>query len=116
MHDSLRPGRRTSVGSVRSVGKTDSQSRPGQRTFALCGLGGMGKTQITISYAFEHRQDYDAVLWAHADSRAKLSESFARFAVELGFRDEENIAKDQVGAKELVTNWLRSTGELQEIL
>lgn len=50
------------------------------RTYAICGLGGMGKTQIVLNYVFTHRNDYPIIFWAHADRRAKLDESFARFA------------------------------------
>lgn len=50
---------------------------PKPRVFALCGLGGMGKTQIGVSFVFKHLEKFRAVLWAHADSRAKLAESFS---------------------------------------
>ena len=33
------------------------------RTFALCGLGGMGKTQTAVTYVLRHRGDYRAVFW-----------------------------------------------------
>src|SRR5207237_5668150 len=35
---------------------------------ALCGLGGIGKTQITVEYAYRHRSDYQAVFWIEASS------------------------------------------------
>ena len=54
---------------------------PIQRSYALCGLGGVGKTQTALDYVFEYMEDYQALLWAHADSRAKLLESFAHFAI-----------------------------------
>jgi hypothetical protein len=44
----------------------------------------MGKTQIALHYGFTHRNDYPIILWAHAGTRAKLNESFAWFASELG--------------------------------
>lgn len=80
-----------------------------QRTFALCGLGGMGKTQIAISYVFAHQADFTVVLWAHADTRAKLAESFSRFTVELGLRQE--IGSDQNTAKQVLKTWLETTGK-----
>ncbi len=79
-----------------------------QQTFALSGLGGMGKTQIAISYVFTHRADFTAVLWAHADTRAKLAESFSRFTVELRLRAE--IGSDQNTARQVLKTWLETTG------
>ena len=78
-----------------------------QQTFALCGLGGMGKTQIALKYVFQHRSNYPVVLWAHADSRTKLGESFSRFTVELGLRDA--VGSDQNDAREILQDWLRTT-------
>jgi hypothetical protein len=79
-----------------------------QRTFALCGLGGMGKTQIAVKYVFSHRDDFRVVLWAHADNRTKLSESYSRFTVELGL--QASIGSDQNTAKEKLKEWLEKTG------
>ena len=61
-----------------------------QRTFALTGLGVMGKTQTAIRYVFRYRDLYKVVLWAHADGQAKLAESFSLFAKELGLPDAQN--------------------------
>lgn len=82
---------------------------PAQRTFALCGLGGMGKTQTAVDYVFRHRADFSAVLFAPADSRAKLAESFSRFTVELGLIDE--MGSDQNTGKQILKDWLRITGQ-----
>ncbi len=35
---------------------------------ALCGLGGVGKTQIAVEYAHRYGSAYDAVLWVRADT------------------------------------------------
>ncbi|KAI1740720.1 TPR-like protein [Xylaria scruposa] len=74
----------------RALAPTDD-SGPKPRTFVLAGLGGMGKTQIAIEYAFRHRDTYKVVLWAHADGRAKLAESYSEFAQELGLTGDEKL-------------------------
>src|SRR6266702_1630957 len=37
-------------------------------TQALSGLGGIGKTQVAVEYAYRYANKYDAVLWLPADS------------------------------------------------
>ncbi|KAJ5528253.1 hypothetical protein N7513_012412 [Penicillium frequentans] len=75
----------------------------GQRVFALTGLGGMGKTQTAVEYAFSQMEvTYKIVLWAHADGQSKLSESFSIFASELGLGNGLTHAK----AKQAVKDYL----------
>ncbi|HET9285633.1 MAG TPA: TIR domain-containing protein [Candidatus Angelobacter sp.] len=47
---------------------------------ALYGLGGIGKTQIAVEYAYRHRQEYKGVFWAFADSDQSISTSFIQIA------------------------------------
>jgi hypothetical protein len=46
----------------------------------ISGPGGIGKTRIATEYAFRYRGDYQAVLWANADSQEVLTLSFITFA------------------------------------
>lgn len=48
---------------------------------AISGLGGIGKTQLAIEYAYRHRQAYQAVLWVSADTL----ECFAKSCMPTGF-------------------------------
>jgi tetratricopeptide (TPR) repeat protein len=47
---------------------------------ALYGLGGIGKTQIAVEYAYRHRGSYSAVFWAFAESEQSLITSFIQIA------------------------------------
>ncbi|KAI1391821.1 uncharacterized protein F4822DRAFT_106017 [Hypoxylon trugodes] len=63
-------------------------------TFVLAGLGGLGKTQIAIEYAFRYRDIYPVVLLAHADGEAKLAESYSHFAQELGLASDKKLSPE----------------------
>jgi Tfp pilus assembly protein PilF len=78
---------------------------------AISGLGGIGKTQTGIEYAYRHRDQYRAVLWSRADSRDALVSGFTAIAslLDLPERDE----RDANVAAEAVRRWLeRQTGWL----
>jgi hypothetical protein len=83
--------------------KTGSQV---QRTFALTGLGGMGKTQIAVEFAFRHQDLFPVILWAHGDSQARLAESFCLFASQLQLGDFPAVK-----AKQTVQHCLAKLGE-----
>ena len=51
-----------------------------RRTVALCGLGGIGKTQLTIAYAKRHKDNYSAVFWLNIKDEDSLKQSFAKAA------------------------------------
>ncbi|KAK9769980.1 putative NB-ARC domain-containing protein [Seiridium cardinale] len=76
------------------------RSHSGLRTFALTGLGGMGKTQIAISYAYRHKDLYKVVLWAHADGQSKLAESFSLFAAKLGLGNSLPLTQAKQAVKD----------------
>ena len=46
----------------------------------LSGLGGIGKTQLAVEYAYRHQQDYQVVLWAHAETTEALTRSYTEIA------------------------------------
>ena len=69
-------GGKTLLAQMQSALNQNQNQLLGQRTFAICGLGGMGKTQVTIQYVSKHKDDFRVILWAHADSLARLAESF----------------------------------------
>jgi hypothetical protein len=44
------------------------------------GLGGMGKTQLTLAYCERHRTEYSSIIWLNARDESSLKQSFARVA------------------------------------
>ncbi|GHO51358.1 hypothetical protein KSX_95210 [Ktedonospora formicarum] len=58
----------------------------------MSGLGGIGKTQIAIAYAYLHRQDYHVILWVPADSLELLVSSYIHIAkpLKLPQKDEQD--------------------------
>ncbi|KAJ8133200.1 hypothetical protein O1611_g417 [Lasiodiplodia mahajangana] len=75
------------------------------RQFALCGLGGVGKTEIALEFALKYRDAFDAVFWVHADEPAKLDECFQEISIRLGLQTPEE-ATNQVVSRSLVKGWL----------
>lgn len=77
------------------------------KSFAICGPGGMGKTQAAAEFVFTHKNKFDAIFWVFADTTEKLHEGFSKIAVELGLVDRDSIdSRDEVVTRELVKGWL----------
>ncbi len=78
---------------------------------AISGLGGIGKTQLALEYAYRYRQDYQAVLWAQADTRENLTSSYLTIATLLNLPEKGEQESARVIAA--VKNWLQhNTGWL----
>jgi tetratricopeptide (TPR) repeat protein len=71
----------------------------------ITGLGGIGKTQTVVEYAYRHREEYDVVLWARADSVAALISSMIELAQILEL--PERKGQDQEIIVQAVLRWLR---------
>lgn len=49
-----------------------------RRTVVLHGLGGIGKTQLTVVYAKRHKDDYSGIFWLNIKDEHSLKQSFVR--------------------------------------
>ena len=86
------------------------------RLAILQGLGGVGKTQLTMEYAARHQGPYTAIFWCNGKSEALLKLELARLAEQIplhGVLDSNNkILKDELGVEKAVTavfEWLSET-------
>jgi hypothetical protein len=48
-----------------------------RKVFVVHGLGGMGKTQLCVEYARQHKEDFTAVFWLDGSSKDALRQSLA---------------------------------------
>jgi hypothetical protein len=60
--------------------QTELRDQKQQQRLALAGTGGIGKTQIAVTYARTPRQSYQSVIWMNAASEATLKCSFESVA------------------------------------
>jgi hypothetical protein len=56
---------------------------------ALKGMGGVGKTQLALEYAFRHADEYQVVAWLRAEDAGTLDADFARLAAALGLPEAD---------------------------
>ena len=71
---------------------------------ALSGLGGIGKTQIALEYAYRHALDYSAVFWIGAETVESILFSLLRIAEVLQLPERDKQDQQQVLAA--VGHWL----------
>src|SRR5271165_1261261 len=76
---------------------------------AIAGLGGVGKTQTAVEYAYRHRDQYRAVLWVRADPvwpdlGTNLVSGYRELAEALGLPEKD--ARDSNEMVAAVRRWL----------
>lgn len=75
------------------------------KSFGICGMGGLGKTQLAIQYIFTRKEKFDAIFWLSADDKNTLAQNFARIACQLGIEDASD-SQDLTVSRERVKEWL----------
>ena len=89
------------------LSKLESELKSGSHaalTQAIRGMGGIGKTQIALEYAYRYSTNYQAVWWIRAEDERTLAADYAAFAIEANL-PEKDVPDEQVVIS-AVKNWL----------
>ena len=113
----------------REMSAIESSLRPGvantqRRVVVLHGLGGTGKTQLSLAYARKHRADHTAVFWLSGQTQDSLKQSIAGVARSLPANQLPDSARNplQQGIEVLeevideVLEWFGQPGNTQWLL
>lgn len=79
------------------------ENGPGQ-ALAICGLGGVGKTQTAIEYAYRYREAYQLVFWIRAETSELLIADFTSLAAALALPEKNDQNQSHIVAA--VKRWL----------
>jgi AAA ATPase domain len=80
-----------------------------QNVVAVSGLGGMGKSQLSIHFAKQYHESYSAVIWLNAKDANTLKSGYVTLALRFMGREERRIEikkPDEDEAVQYVQRWL----------
>jgi tetratricopeptide (TPR) repeat protein len=85
--------------------KAFQQKATGNTIQVLDGLGGIGKTQTAVEYAYRHRENYEAIFWVKANSELEIQSGLLDIADKLNL--PEKYSQDANEAVKAVIKWLK---------
>ncbi len=84
-----------------------------RRVVVLYGLGGIGKTQLSITYTKRYMDNYSAIFWLNIKDEDSLKQSFAKLAKQILREHPSAIPRSNLGTNqnldevvESVKSWL----------
>ncbi len=72
---------------------------------AISGLGGIGKTQIAVEYAYRHKDSYNSILWINAENEASLAKSVAEIAEAIDLPGKKSQEQEIIFSS--FKNWMK---------
>lgn len=75
-------GRSEQLGQLHSVFVENKGTTPTIQT--IQGLGGIGKTQLALKYAYEHLDEYDAIWWVECKTQDSITKACCEFLLVVG--------------------------------
>src|SRR5436190_23681672 len=105
MGEGLFIGRETEVQDMESILQPQSDSPYlTRKVLILGGMGGIGKTQLAISYAKRHRHSYSSIFWLNANNEVTLKNSLRTLANRILLPQAVSKLKDDQ-LRIYVSNW-----------
>ncbi len=90
-----------------------------QRIASITGIGGMGKTQLSLAHVRKCADDYSSIFWINAKDETSLRRSMADLSAVV-FHESANLAAQSADDEKLkvdrVRQWLSETGNNQWLL
>jgi len=83
-----------------------NSGQPAALTQAIHGLGGVGKTQLALEYAYRNTAEYDIIWWIRSEETTTLASDYAALASELKLPKKDEADQNAVNAA--VKRWLET--------
>ncbi|ETS76502.1 hypothetical protein PFICI_11889 [Pestalotiopsis fici W106-1] len=90
--------------------QSDRHDRNGLAIYTLCGIGGVGKTELAQEYANSAKTKLDAVFWVMSEKKDLLAAEFSNIAVQLHLEGAK-FDGDAANNRRLVQDWFRTADE-----
>jgi len=74
---------------TQSVHQLLNSFSPNVNVLSLNGMGGVGKTQLAVEYAYRFSHEYDTVLWLDSSTNLNIGVHYGHFADELSLNEDE---------------------------